>query len=111
MTERSLIEIERLAKERQGREARERMLDEALATLSFIDPGQVVVEHNPLDLGALGDSYLEQVQVLMPEVGPGEGDHIRNAIVMLISVANHRIRDRLTDDERIAIGWRSKETV
>lgn len=99
-------EVELLTVERDQREARRRMLDMALDTLSYIPTDQVVVENNPLHLGGIhGESYLEQVQVLMPEVGPGEGEHIRNAIVMVIDVANHRLRDELSDTERLRIGW------
>lgn len=102
-------EVQKLTVEREQREARRRMLDMALDTLAFIPTDQVVVEHNPLTLGGhYGESYLEQAQVLLPEVGPGEADHIRNALVMVIDVANHRHRDELSDSERLRIGW--KET-
>lgn len=102
------IVIQRLARERDDREARRRMLDMALDTITYIPADQIVVESNPLYLGDgynNGYSYLEQAQVLMPEVGPGEAEAIRNALAMLVQVANHRRRDELGDSERIAIGW------
>lgn len=104
--------IQRLARERNEREARRRQLEMALDTIAYIDPMQVGVEHNPLYLGDNindGYSYLEQAQINLPEVGPGEGDHVRNALVMLIDVANHRRRDAMGDSERIAIGWKEIE--
>lgn len=104
-------EVQNLTVERDQREARRRMLDMALDTLAFIPKDQVVVEHNPLMLGGhYGESYLEQAQVLLPEVGPGEADHIRNALVMVIDVANHRLRDELSDSERLRIGWKETQT-
>lgn len=102
------IVIQRLANERNDREARRRMLEMALDTITYIPADQIVVESNPLYLGDgynNGYSYLEQAQVLMPEVGPGEAEAIRNALAMLVQVANHRRRDELGDSERIAIGW------
>lgn len=102
------IVVQRLARERDDREARRRMLEMALDTITYIPADQIVVESNPLYLGDgynNGYSYLEQAQVLMPEVGPGEAEAIRNALAMLVQVANHRRRDELGDSERIAIGW------
>ncbi len=102
------IVVQRLARERDDREARRRMLEMALDTITYIPVDQIVVESNPLYLGDHynnGYSYLEQAQVLMPEVGPGEAEAIRNALAMLVQVANHRRRDELGDSERIAIGW------
>lgn len=103
-----LLAVQRLTQERTEREARRRMLDMALDTLCYIPVEQIVVENNPLWVGDgynNGYSYLEQAQVLMPEVGPGEAEAVRNALAMLVQVANHRRRDELTDSQRVAIGW------
>lgn len=100
--------VRRLAEEADAREARRRQLAMALDTLSFIPLDQVEVERNPLYLDD-GESYLDQCVIKLPEVSPGEGEHYQNALRMLITVATHRRRDRLTDTERLRIGWADRK--
>lgn len=97
---------ERLAKERADRTARMHMWDLVEDQLAHLSHSDIVLEQNPLDLGSLGTSYLEQVKILFPETGPGYGEAIHKAVLMLVELLKHRQRDILTDEDRVAIGWK-----
>lgn len=96
---------EKLAKERAERTGRMHMWDLVEDQLAHLDRADIMLEQNPLDLGPMGTSYLEQVQIVLPEVGPGYGEAMHKALQMLVDLLKHRQRDMLTDEERIAIGW------
>jgi len=96
---------EKLAKERAEREGRERMWELVTDQLAHLDKADILLAVNPLDLGPMGNSYLEQVQIVLPEVGPGYGQAMWNAVLMLTSLLRCRTRDMMTDEERVQVGW------
>lgn len=107
---------EQLAKERRDREAREVSWDIVSSTLSHLDANQITLEHNPLLLDDGGaPSYLEQAHINLPEVYPGCAEAMVQCVrTLLLELLPNLARDRLTDEERIKIGWLSdpyRETV
>lgn len=103
---RNLMAVQRLATEAAEREARERSWDLVSSVLSHTPKEQIDIEINPLYLGGNEpSSYLEQAQIRFPEVYPGHAAPIRDALVLMIDLLPHIQRDRLTDAERLEIGW------
>lgn len=101
----------RLAEERVARNARIERWKSIIDALHFIPADQVCVEQNKLWLGdGYGDGYSYLEQVRLHEVGPGEGEAIRAAIVELPDLLKHLIRDLMSDDERCSIGWKDATT-
>lgn len=109
MSDLPIIIIQRLDEERAGREERLQQWMQVKQQLGWLpDDGQIYVERNELILddyqSSIGNhSYLEQVR--LHEVGPGEGQAIVTALLMLPNLLGHIVRDMMTDEERIEIGW------
>jgi hypothetical protein len=98
--------VQKLAEERREREGREHGWDLVNSVLGHLKDADILLESNPLYLGSGATSYLEQVQIHLPEAQPGYGETMREALVMLFDLLQHRPRDMLTDEERVAIGWK-----
>jgi hypothetical protein len=106
---RSLVNA-KLDEERIGREARRTQWAVVQDGLGWLPTdGQIYVERNELQLDDYPSSqgrhsYLEQVK--LHEVGPGEGQAIVDALLLLPGLLKHLTRDMMTDEERVAVGWR-----
>ena len=98
----------KLDAERKEREARAEQWAFIRSQLGWVPEDQVSVERNELQLddyqSSIGNhSYLEQIHLW--EMQPGEGEELRRAILTLPELLRFQMRDMMTDDERVAVGW------